>query len=216
MADYKAISEMVEAGKAKIVKKLVEEALAEGADVKDILEQGLLPGMNSIGVKFRNNEVYVPEVLVAARAMNTGTAVLKPYLASSNVEILGRAVIGTVKGDLHDIGKNLVKLMIEGEGIECTDLGVDASPDDVVAAVRENDVQLVCLSALLTTTMMALKDVIDALTRSGLRDKVRVMVGGAPVTKNFAESIGADVYTEDAATAATEAKRLILEMKNNV
>lgn len=213
---YNEIRESVLRCRKDDVLRAVKLALEMKLPPEEILYRGLVSGMNTIGEKFHSNEIYVIEVLTAAKAVNESMRFLKPYLIKSGVEPLGRAVICTVKGDLHDIGKNLVKLMIEGEGIECTDLGVDASPDDVVAAVRENDVQLVCLSALLTTTMMALKDVIDALTSAGLRDKVRVMVGGAPVTKNFAESIGADVYTEDAATAATEAKRLILEMKNNV
>lgn len=209
MADYKAISEMVEAGKAKIVKKLVEEALAEGADVKDILEQGLLPGMNSIGVKFRNNEVYVPEVLVAARAMNTGTAVLKPYLASSNVEILGRAVIGTVKGDLHDIGKNLVKMMLESKNIEVIDLGVDVSAENFVSAAVENDAQLICCSALLTTTMSEMELVVEKSEEAGIREKVFIMVGGAPVTQDFCDKIGADCYTSDSSSAADAAEEYL-------
>lgn len=209
MADYKAISEMVEAGKAKIVKKLVEEALAEGADVKDILEQGLLPGMNSIGVKFRNNEVYVPEVLVAARAMNTGTAVLKPYLASSNVETLGRAVIGTVKGDLHDIGKNLVKMMLESKNIEVIDLGVDVSAENFVSAAVENDAQLICCSALLTTTMSEMELVVEKSEEAGIREKVFIMVGGAPVTQDFCDKIGADCYTSDSSSAADAAEEYL-------
>jgi 5-methyltetrahydrofolate--homocysteine methyltransferase len=169
--------------------------------------------MNVIGDKFRENQVFVPEVLVAARAMNAGLKILKPALAGAGVEPLGTAVICTVKGDMHDIGKNLVKMMIEGQGIACIDLGVDVDAQVIVDTVKNNDVQLVCLSALLTTTMSGQKDVIDALTEAGLRDKVRVMVGGAPVTQAFADEIGADCYTLDAASAAREAVRLIREMR---
>ena len=207
------ISEKLQRGKAKDVAALVEQALAEGVAPERILNEGLVVGMNVIGDKFRENQVFVPEVLVAARAMNAGLKILKPALAVAGVEPLGTAVICTVKGDMHDIGKNLVKMMIEGQGISCIDLGVDVDAQTVVDTVRNNDVQLVCLSALLTTTMHGQKEVIDALTEAGLRDKVRVMVGGAPVTPEFAAEIGADCYSLDAATAACEAVRLIREMR---
>ena len=192
---------------------MVEQALAEGIAHERILNDALVVGMNVIGDKFCENEVFVPEVLVAARAMNAGLKILKPALAGAGVEPLGTAVICTVKGDMHDIGKNLVKMMIEGQGIACIDLGVDVDAEVIVDTVKNNDVQLVCLSALLTTTMHGQKDVIDALTEAGLRDKVRVMVGGAPVTQAFADEIGADCYTLDAASAAKQAKRLIGEMR---
>ena len=156
--------------------------------------------------KFKNNEIFVPEVLIAARAMNAALAILKPALADSGVEPIGTAVICTVKGDLHDIGKNLVKMMIEGTGIKVVDLGVDCTAEKVVEAVKENDADIVCLSALLTTTMMYQKDIIDALKAAGLRDKVKVMIGGAPVTQAFADEIGADAYTPDAASAAEKAR----------
>ena len=208
------ISEKLQRGKAKDVSALVTQALEENIAPETILNEGLVSGMNVIGDKFRNNEVFVPEVLVAARAMNAGLKILKPALSGAGVEPLGTAVICTVKGDMHDIGKNLVKMMIEGQGIACIDLGVDVDPQVIVDTVRDNDVQLVCLSALLTTTMHGQKDVIDALSAAGLRDKVRVMVGGAPITQEFANEIGADCYTLDAASAAKEAKRLILEMRN--
>ena len=208
------ISEKLQRGKAKDVSALVTQALEENVAPETILNEGLVSGMNVIGDKFRNNEVFVPEVLVAARAMNAGLKILKPALSGAGVEPLGTAVICTVKGDMHDIGKNLVKMMIEGQGIACIDLGVDVDPQVIVDTVRDNDVQLVCLSALLTTTMHGQKDVIDALSAAGLRDKVRVMVGGAPITQDFANEIGADCYTLDAASAAKEAKRLILEMRN--
>ena len=208
------ISEKLQRGKAKDVSALVTQALEENIAPETILNEGLVSGMNVIGDKFRNNEVFVPEVLVAARAMNAGLKILKPALSGAGVEPLGTAVICTVKGDMHDIGKNLVKMMIEGQGIACIDLGVDVDPQVIVDTVKQNDVQLVCLSALLTTTMHGQKDVIDALSTAGLRDKVRVMVGGAPITQEFANEIGADCYTLDAASAAKEAKRLILEMRN--
>lgn len=207
------ISEKLQRGRAKDVSALVTEALAAGIDPQTILNEGLIAGMNIVGEKFRQNEVFVPEVLVAARAMNAGLKILQPALTDAGIEPLGTAVICTVKGDMHDIGKNLVKMMIEGQGIACIDLGVDVSPEAVVEAVRDNDVQLVCLSALLTTTMGGQKDIIDALVAAGLRDKVRVMVGGAPITPEFAREIGADCYSLDAATAAKEAVRLIGEMK---
>ena len=199
------ISEFVQKGRAKNVKELVAQALENGESAKDILNNGLIAGMMAIGERFKKNEVYVPEVLISARAMNMGVAVLKPYLTEEGVEPVGKAVICTVQGDLHDIGKNLVKMMLEGVGIECIDLGTDVSAEQVVEAVKENDVQIVALSSLLTTTMEYHKDVIDALTEAGLRDKVKVMVGGAPVSEDFAKQVGADAYASDAATAADAA-----------
>ncbi len=196
------ISEFVQKGRAKNVKELVSQALENGVSAKDILNDGLIAGMVAIGDKFKKNEVYVPEVLIAARAMNQGVAILKPYLTQEGVEPIGKAVICTVKGDLHDIGKNLVKMMLEGVGIECIDLGTDVSAETVVDAVKENSVHIVALSSLLTTTMEYHKDVIDALAAAGLRESVKVMVGGAPVSEEFAKQVGADAYTEDAATAA--------------
>ncbi|MDR1870046.1 MAG: corrinoid protein, partial [Treponema sp.] len=168
----------------------------------DILENALMAGMNIIGGKFKRNEVFVPEVLIAARAMNKSTETLKPYLAKAGVSPVGKAIICTVKGDQHDIGKNLVKMMIEGKGIEVEDLGVDCETQFVVDKIKETDAKVLCLSALLTTTMNAQKDVIDALKSAGVRDKVKVMVGGAPVTQSFADEIGADAYSPDAASAA--------------
>lgn len=206
MSICETISEKVQAGRAKEVIALVDEALAAGIAPETILNEGLVTGMNIIGEKFKNNEVFVPEILVAARAMNKGMQTLKPALTREGIEPIGKAVICTVKGDMHDIGKNLVKIMIEGQGIECIDLGVDVDPARVVEAVRNNDVQIVCLSALLTTTMYGQKDVIDALKEAGLRDKVKVMVGGAPITQAFADEIGADCYTLDAASAAQAAR----------
>ena len=203
------ISEKLQKGKAKDVTALVEQAISENVAPEQILNDGLLAGMNIVGEKFKKNEVFVPEVLVAARAMNAGLKILKPLLAEAGVETIGKAVICTVKGDMHDIGKNLVKMMIEGQGIECIDLGVDVDPQKVVQAVKECGAKLVCLSSLLTTTMMGQKDVIDALKEAGIRDQVKVMVGGAPVTQQFADEIGADCYTLDAASAAQAAKALL-------
>ena len=206
MAKFEEISALLQRGKAKDLAALVTEELAAGVAPKDILTEGLIAGMGIVGTKFKNNEIFVPEVLIAARAMNAALAVLKPALADSGVEPVGTAVICTVKGDLHDIGKNLVKMMIEGTGIRVIDLGVDCSAEKIVEAVKENNADIVCLSALLTTTMMYQKDIIDALKAAGLRDKVKVMVGGAPVTQAFADEIGADAYTPDAASAAEKAR----------
>jgi 5-methyltetrahydrofolate--homocysteine methyltransferase len=200
--DFNEISELLQKGKAKDIVVSVQSALDTGASPRDILEKGLMAGMNIIGDKFKRNEVFVPEVLVAARAMNKATEVLKPHLAKAGVNPVGKALICTVKGDLHDIGKNLVKMMIEGKGIEVEDLGVDCDEQKIVEKVKEGNAKVVCLSALLTTTMTSQKAVIDALKSAGIRDKVKVMVGGAPVTQNFADEIGADAYTADAASAA--------------
>ncbi len=206
MARFEEMSALLQRGKAKDLAALVTEELAAGTSPKDILTQGLIVGMGIVGEKFKNNEIFVPEVLIAARAMNAALAVLKPALAESGVEPVGTAVICTVKGDLHDIGKNLVKMMIEGTGIRVVDLGVDCDADKVVQAVKDNNADIVCLSSLLTTTMMYQKDIIEALKAAGLRDKVKVMVGGAPVTQAFADEIGADAYTPDAASAAEKAR----------
>ncbi len=196
------ISEMLQKGKAKDVKALVQQAIDEGMDAKLILDEGLLSGMGIIGEKFKNNEVFVPEVLVAARAMNMGASLLKPLLAESGVKANGKVCIGTVKGDLHDIGKNLVKMMMEGKGLEVVDLGTDVSPETFVNTARDENCDIICCSALLTTTMGVMADVVKALEESGLRDKVSIMIGGAPVTDAYCQQIGADRYTSDAASAA--------------
>lgn len=204
------ISENLQRGKAKVVKELVQAALDEGVAVKIIL-QSLLDGMSVIGEKFKNNEVFVPEVLIAARAMNVGAQILKPYLAESGVESLGRVCIGTVQGDLHDIGKNLVKMMMEGKGLEVIDLGVDVPPQTFVQAAIDNDCKIICCSALLTTTMGVMEEVVKAAESAGIRDKVKIMVGGAPVSEEFAKKIGADAYTPDAASAADKAAEFCKE-----
>ena len=199
------ISLKLQAGKAKDVKALVHQAIDEGIPAKQILEEGLLSGMNVIGEKFKNNEVFVPEVLVAARAMNMGVNLIKPLLADAGVKATGKVCIGTVKGDLHDIGKNLVKMMLEGKGLEVVDLGTDVSPETFVQTAREQNCQIICCSALLTTTMGVMADVVKAAEAAGIRDSVKIMVGGAPVTEAFCRQIGADAYTPDAASAADKA-----------
>ena len=203
------ISTAMQKGKAKQVKELVPKALEEGISAKVILEEGLLAGMNIVGEKFKNNEVFVPEVLVAARAMNAGTEILKPYMTEAGVEPLGKACLGTVKGDLHDIGKNLVRMMLEGKGIEVIDLGVDVAPETFVKAAIDNNCSIIACSALLTTTMPAMGEVVEQAKAAGIRDKVKIMVGGAPVTDKFREAIGADAYTPDAATAAAVAASVL-------
>lgn len=208
MADMLAIAKAVEGGRKKIVDQLVKEALNEGVKAETILNEGLVVGMTNLGEMFKNGEVYVPEVLVAARAMKAGTDILKPLLASENVQSLGKVAIGTVQGDLHDIGKNLVGMMLEGNGFEVIDLGVDVAPEAFVEAVK-NGAQVIGMSALLTTTMPMMKAVIDMLNAEGLRDKVKVMIGGAPITQEYADQIGADGYSTDAASAAELAQKLI-------
>ena len=199
------ISEKLQKGKAKEVKALVEEAITEGISAKTVLNDGLLAGMAVIGEKFKNNEVFVPEVLVAARAMNMGAAVLKPLLIEAGVKPSGKVCLGTVKGDLHDIGKNLVKMMMEGKGLEVIDIGIDVPAEKFVQTAIDNNCQIIACSALLTTTMGEMKHVVDATKNAGIRDKVKIMVGGAPITQAFCEQIGADCYTPDAATAAEAA-----------
>lgn len=199
---YEQISEKLQKGKAKDVKALVQQAIDEGLPVQDILEKGLMAGMNIVGEKFKNNEVFVPEVLVAARAMNMGANLLKPLLAAEGVKANGRVCIGTVQGDLHDIGKNLVKMMLEGKGLEVIDLGTDVSAETFVKTAQEQECQIICCSALLTTTMSVMGDVVKAAEAAGIRDKVKIMVGGAPVSEDFCRQIGADAYTADAASAA--------------
>ena len=202
------ISVQLQAGKAKIVKGLVQQAIDEGVPAQEILEKGLLDGMNVIGEKFKNNEVFVPEVPIAARAMNQGVALLKPLLAEAGVKASGKVCIGTVQGDLHDIGKNLVKLMLEGKGLEVIDLGTDVAPETFVQTAIDQNCQIICCSALLTTTMGVMADVVKAAESAGIRDKVKIMIGGAPVNQAFCDQIGADVYTSDAASAAEAAVAL--------
>lgn len=202
------ISALLQQGRAPKVKAAVQQALDEGIPAGDILENGLLAGMNEIGRRFKNGEVFVPEVLLSARAMTRGIETLRPLLVADGVEEKGTVVIGTVKGDLHDIGKNLVRMMMEGKGLHVVDLGVDVSADAFLAAAREHNAQVIACSSLLTTTMEEMRSVVEAVHASELNSKVRVMIGGAPVTQSFCDQIGADCFTSDAATAAEAALAL--------
>lgn len=213
MSVIQEISELLQKGKAKNVKALVQQALEEGIDAKTILEEGLLDGMMIVGRKFKRNEVFVPEVLVAARAMNAGMAVLEPRLVEIGNEPVGRAVVGTVKGDLHDIGKNLVVMMLKGAGFEVYDLGVDVESERFVEKAEETGADIIGMSALLTTTMPNMRDTISLLEEKGLREKYIVMIGGAPVNESFAREIGADFYTADAASAAETAREAVLSKR---
>ncbi len=203
------ISENLMKGKANDVKALVEQAAKEGIAPEDILNKGLLSGMSIIGARFKKNEVYVPEVLIAARAMKSGMEILKPLLAEAKIEPIGTVVIGTVKGDLHDIGKNLVGMMLEGAGFQVIDAGINVEAQKLVDLAREHNATLIGASALLTTTMTNMKEVVDVLKGSDLADKVKIMIGGAPLTQSFCDEIGADGYAPDAASAADLAKELV-------
>jgi len=209
MASYEQLAESIMEGDEAKVKKIVEEAVKNKVPVKEILNDGLIGAMNVVGVKFKNCEIYVPEVLMAAKAMRTGIDLLRPLFEKSGVQPLGKVVIGTVKGDLHDIGKNLVGMMVEGTGFEVVDAGVDVAPEKFVEAVKSNKADLCMMSALLTTTMPAMKSTIEAIKEAGLGGKVKTMVGGAPVTQDFANSIGADGYGSNAAAAVEVAKSLL-------
>ncbi len=209
MSTIQEISDFLQKGRAKNVKKLVQQALDESEDPAVILNEGLLDGMMVIGEKFKNNEVFVPEVLVAARALNAGLAILEPVLVEAGNEPVGKVVIGTVKGDLHDIGKNLVAMMLKGVGFEVTDMGVDVAPESFVEQAEAVGADVIVMSALLTTTMPNMEEVVRLLQEKGIRDRYIVMVGGAPVNEKFAEKIGADYYTPDAATCAEVAKQAV-------
>ena len=202
------IQEQLQKGKAKVVTAKVEEALAAGVAPQELM-QTLLDAMAVIGERFKRDEVFVPDVMIAARAMNRGLAALKPHLLGAGVEPIGRACIGTVKGDLHDIGKNLVKMMLEGRGFEVIDLGVDVAPETFIQTAVEKKCDIIGCSALLTTTMCAMEDVVRLATEAGIRDRVKIMVGGAPVDQRFCDKIGADAYTRDAATAADVAAAFV-------
>ncbi len=209
MSKIEEVAELVESGKAKKVGAAVQEALDEGCDPMEILNKGMIDTMGVVGEKFKNGEIFVPEMLVAAKAMKKGVEVLKPHLASGSTGAMGKVIIATVSGDLHDIGKNLVAMMIESAGFEVIDLGVDVSKDKVIETYRENpDTKIIALSALLTTTMPAMRETVAALNDSDFRGNIKIMVGGAPITQEFADEIGADGYSEDAASAAELAKNL--------
>ena len=210
MSKIQEIAAAVESGKVKIIEGLVQEALDAGEDPNAILDEGMIAAMGNIGAKFQANEVFVPEMLVSAKTMKKGVEILRPHLAGGSLGKLGKFIVGTVAGDLHDIGKNLVALMIESAGFEVIDLGVDVPPEKFVQALKENpDCKLIGASSLLTTTMLALKDIVIAVHAGGFKDKVKIMVGGAPVTQEYADEIGADAYTPDAGSAATKAIELV-------
>jgi methanogenic corrinoid protein MtbC1 len=213
--NLKELTSYVQNGNAKKTSELVQLGLDEKMSPAVILNEGLIEAMEIIGAKFKNGEVYVPEMLMAARAMSEGMKILEPILTASGIKPLGVAVIGTVKGDLHDIGKNLVRMMLKGAGIVVYDIGVDASAESFVNKAEEVGAQIVLLSALLTTTMPAMRDVVDEFTKRGIRDKYVFMIGGAPVTTNFAKEIGADRYTADAETAAEVAKEILVNISKN-
>jgi len=209
MADLEAISRNLIEGNEDEVRKLTQEALDEGVDPKDILEQGLIKGMDVVGEKFANNEYYIPEVLLSADAMYAGLELLRPRLTASGVEPVAKVVIGTVKGDVHDIGKNLVAMMLEGAGFEVIDLGKDVAPEEFVKAVREKGAQIVAMSTLMTTTMPQMQKTIEALRNEGLTDTVIAVVGGAPVFQEFADQIGANAYAKNALEAAEKLKSMV-------
>ena len=209
MSTLKDLSDNLISGKAEETKNLTQQALDEGATPKDVLNNGLLLGMSEVGRRFKNNEFYVPEVLIAARAMKGAMEILKPLLAETGVEPVAKISIGTIKGDLHDIGKNLVGMMLEGGGFEVIDLGVDVTSEKFIASVKESGAQVIGMSALLTTTMINMKDTIKALEDANVRENVKVVIGGAPVTDSYANEIGADGYAPDAASAVDVIKSLL-------
>jgi len=209
MIDKEKFHAALSQGKMEEVKKLTQEALENGESAEIILKDGLIQAMDRVGVKFKNGEIYIPEVLIAARAMHAGMAILKPILSKSPGTMTGKVIIGTVKGDLHDIGKNLVVMMLEGGGFEVVDLGVDVSSDKFIEAIKEHRPQAVGMSALLTTTMREMKNTIQAIEWAGLRNQVKTIVGGAPLTEKFAKEIGADGYGTDAASAVDVVKSLL-------
>lgn len=211
MAIIEEISELLQKGKVKNVKALVQQAVDEGYDPRVILNDGLLSGMSVVGGRFKREEIFVPDVLISARAMNVGLAILEPLLVEVGNESVGKVVLGTVKGDLHDIGKNLVAMMFKGAGFEVVDLGVDVTAETFVEKAEEVGADVIGMSALLSTTMGNMKETIELLKEKGLREKYIVMIGGAPITQEFADEIGADYYTPDAASAAETAKKCVLE-----
>jgi 5-methyltetrahydrofolate--homocysteine methyltransferase len=207
--DLKELAEAIINGNRDKARALTEQALGDKIDPGKIINDGLIAGMSVVGAKFKANEFYVPEVLIAARAMHASLDLLRPLIAERGIEPVGRVAIGTVKGDLHDIGKNLVAMMLEGAGYEVNDLGVDVKPETFIEAVKDKRAQVIALSALLTTTMPAMADTIKALEQAGIRNKVKVMIGGAPVTQSYADEIKADGYAPDAASAVDKAKELL-------
>ena len=209
MADLKELQSALERGDAPAVEKLTKEAIDEGVGAKEILDNALIAGMAEVGERFKNNEIYVPEVLIAARAMTTGMTVLEPLLAEAGVKPVGTIAMGTVRGDLHDIGKNLVAMMMRGNGFKVVDLGIDVTPEQFIESAKAENVDIIGLSALLTTTMPSMKATVEGLQKEGLLGKVKVMIGGAPVTQRYADEIGADGYAPDAGSAVDKAKALL-------
>lgn len=208
---FEEISQSLQRGRAKLVKECVGKAIEQGIGAQEILDKGLISGMTVVGDKFKRNEVYVPEVMIAARAMAAGTELLKPLLVSSGKKAIGKVCLGTVKGDMHDIGKNLVKMMMEGKGLEVLDLGTNVSPEKFLETAVQNKCDIVGCSALLTTTMPVMAEVVETFKKAGVRGQFRIMIGGAPVTQAFCEEIGADAYTPDAASAAEVAAGFVTE-----
>ncbi len=209
MTDLKALHDAVVDGDAKSAKALTDAAVKAGVQPGDLLGKALIPAMDEVGRRFECNEYFVPELLISARAMKGSMEIIRPLLAKSGAQPTGKVAIGTVKGDLHDIGKNLVAAMLEGGGFEIIDLGVDVAPEKFVAAVAEKGANIICLSALLTTTMPSMKDTLAALNAAGIRNKVKVMIGGAPITDAYAKEIGADGYSDNASSAVQLARRLV-------
>ena len=211
MVDYALMNQHLYEGNAKEVEQMTKDALAEGRSVQEVMNEGLIAGMSVVGEDFKHNVLYVPEVLIAARAMKAGMSVLKPLLTAKDgsTNPVGVLLMGTVRGDLHDIGKNLVSLMLQGGGFEVLDLGADVKPERFVDAVKTAQPHFVMMSALLTTTMLSMKETVEALKATGMRDKVKVAVGGAPVTQRFCDEIGADFYAANATGAVTKAKELL-------
>jgi len=209
MSDFAELSKAVEAGDIEGVKKLTQELLDQGVEPRDILEKGLVAGLDVVGEKFGRGEIFVPEMILAAMAMKEGLAILRPIFAETGAKPIGRFVIGTVKGDVHDCGKNIVAMMFEGAGFDTLDLGVDVPAEDFVEAVKSHNADILGLSALYTPTRMEMKKVVEALKRAGIRDQVKVMVGGAPITQEFADMVGADGYAPDAPSAVQKARELL-------
>ena len=209
MSNLDALSQAVQEGDDKKAVELVKEALAGGTPAMDVLEKGLIPGVQALGRLFKEGQVYLPEILISTRAMNRGVEQLKPHLVGVDIHTKGTVVLGTVEGDLHDIGKNLVRMMLDSNGYNVVDLGVDVSPDSFVSAAKENSADIVAMSALLTTTMTCFPTAVEALQKAGLKSKVKVLIGGAPVSRAYADEIGAEGFAEDCTAAVDETARLM-------
>ncbi|HWQ40736.1 MAG TPA: corrinoid protein [Desulfosporosinus sp.] len=207
--NYEDLSQSVIAGQQERVKQLTQQAIDDGKDPVEIINQGLIPGMSVVGARFKSGQMFVPEVLMSARAMNVGMDLVKPLISNEDLPTAGKVVIGTVKGDLHDIGKNLVAMMLESAGFTVINVGVDAGPEQFVQAVKEHQPSVIGMSALLTTTMLSMKDTLELLKEEGLRDKVKVIIGGAPISQDFADEIGADGFAPDAGSATDLCKKLL-------